>query len=126
MNMKKIFMLGQFTMLNCCVKENWTKPEEAWLGWTTSPDTRRAEAARLLCHVFTERPIYRPDDPVHIKGYVRKLDGGLLTPSGQGDKVEVVVSGPDDAEWRHPVTVEANGSLHYLFDDKTDATERGA
>ncbi len=102
--------------------QGWFPQSGGWLGWVGQKLDWRHAAPRTLCHVFTERPIYRPDDPVHIKGYIRKLDGGLLTPGGQGDKVEVVVSGPDDAEWRHPVTVEANGSLHYLFDDKTDAT----
>ncbi|HVJ55263.1 MAG TPA: alpha-2-macroglobulin family protein [Aliidongia sp.] len=98
----------------------------SWLGWIGAPQDRldaRHPAPRTLCHVFTERPIYRPDDAVHIKGYLRKLDNGLLTPTGQdASKVEVVVSGPDDAEWRYPVKVEANGSLHFLFEEKTAAT----
>ena len=33
-----------------------------------------------------------------------------------------MVKGPDDAEWRYPVKADANGSLHYLFDEKTQAT----
>jgi uncharacterized protein YfaS (alpha-2-macroglobulin family) len=102
--------------------QGWFPQNGGWLGWTGGKLETRRPPARTLCHVFTERPIYRPDDPVHIKGYIRKLENGLLTPSNGGAKVEVVVSGPDDAEWRHPATVEANGSLHFLFEDKTDAT----
>ena len=31
----------------------------------------------MLCHVFTERPIYRPEEPVN-RGFVRGyLHGGL-------------------------------------------------
>ena len=60
-------------------RENWTTPEDEWLGWTTNPDEERAQAARTLCHVFTERPIYRPEEPVHIKGFVRSYLGGRLS-----------------------------------------------
>jgi uncharacterized protein YfaS (alpha-2-macroglobulin family) len=92
------------------------------LDWMQGSLTNRHPAPRTLCHLFTERPIYRPDDPVHIKAYVRKLADGGLTPGGKDMKTEVIVTGPDDAEWRYPVSVDDNGSFHYLFDEKTPAT----
>ena len=42
-------------------RENWTKPESAWLSWTVDPAVDRSESERTLCHIFTERPIYRPE-----------------------------------------------------------------
>src|SRR5262249_43394802 len=73
-------------------KENWTKPESPWLSWTVDPAVDRREAPRMLCHVFTERPIYRPEEPVHIKGYVRTYLGGALSYATGGGTL--IVSGP--------------------------------
>jgi alpha-2-macroglobulin len=99
----------------------WYPSSGNWLSWTSNP-TGRHPPPRALCHIFTERPIYRPDDPVHIKAYIRMLQDGLLKPGGQDLKTEVVITGPDNAELRYPVKPDANGSLHYLFDEKTTAT----
>ncbi|MGO4569656.1 alpha-2-macroglobulin [Rhizobium sp. 2YAF20] len=99
---------------------NWTKPAASWLDWTTNPDEDRAEQARTLCHVFTERPIYRPEEPVHIKGYVRSYLGGHLTLPKQGG--QIVITGPDKQEWRVPVKLDAYGSFYHKFDAETPAT----
>jgi uncharacterized protein YfaS (alpha-2-macroglobulin family) len=99
----------------------WFPGPGEWLGWTSDLSNRHPKP-RALCHVFTERPIYRPDDPVHVKAYIRLLEDGLLKPGGQDIKTEVVVTGPDNAEFRYPVKPDENGSLHYLFDEKTTAT----
>jgi hypothetical protein len=99
----------------------WYPGPGNWLAWTADPSNRHPKP-RALCHVFTERPIYRPDDPVHIKGYIRLLTDGLLKPGGQDLKTEIVVTGPDNAEFRYPMKPDDNGSLHYLFDEKTTAT----
>ncbi|MDE2362970.1 MAG: alpha-2-macroglobulin [Hyphomicrobiales bacterium] len=101
-------------------QENWTKPEDAWLGWTTAPDEDRKPLTRTLCHVFTERPIYRPEEPVHFKGYVRSYVGGriMLTKAGG----TLVIAGPNNQEWRAPVKPDAAGGFYYKFDAATPAT----
>lgn len=101
-------------------QENWTKPEEAWLSWTVDPEMPRAEEARILCHIFTERPIYRPEEPVHVKGFVRNYRaGGLSYGTKNGD---LVIAGPSDQEWRIPVTPDASGGFYHRFDVATSAT----
>ena len=37
-------------------------------------DGRAAREAETLCHLFTERPVYRPEEEVHIKGYLRERE----------------------------------------------------
>ena len=101
-------------------QENWTKPEESWLSWTTSPDESRKPLVKNLCHVFTERPIYRPEEPVHFKGYVRDYRAGKLTPAKKGGVL--VVNGPNNQEWRIPVKVDAFGGFYHKFDVATPAT----
>jgi uncharacterized protein YfaS (alpha-2-macroglobulin family) len=101
-------------------KENWSKPDAAWLGWTTDPKEQRAEAPRTLCHLFSERPIYRPEEPVHIKGYVRMYRKGALSfPKAGG---VLVVNGPGGQEWRVLVKPDAIGSFYHKFDVETPAT----
>jgi uncharacterized protein YfaS (alpha-2-macroglobulin family) len=100
--------------------ENWTKPETPWLSWTTDPEIVRKDEDKTLCHLFTERPIYRPEEPVHIKGFVRRWHGGALAYSkGKGT---LVVTGPSDQEWRYPVTPDEVGGIYHKFDVQTTAT----
>ena len=60
---------------------NWTHPRGTWLAWpfTKTAISARAEKPRILCHVFTERPIYRPEEPVEIRGFVRRYLHGELS-----------------------------------------------
>ncbi|HVY98829.1 MAG TPA: alpha-2-macroglobulin family protein [Dongiaceae bacterium] len=99
---------------------NWTASGDTWLQWTQGFLDDRAEPERELVHLFTERPIYRPEEPVHIKGYIRHYADGTLS---LGDyKATVVVTGPDDTEWRHDVTINDSGSFYDFFQEKTTAT----
>jgi hypothetical protein len=100
--------------------ENWTKPEKPWLAWTVAPHIDRTEVPRTLCHVFSERPIYRPEEPVHIKGFVRTYLGGKLATARNGGTLVIV--GPGDQEWRIPVQVDAFGGFYHKFDADTPAT----
>ena len=99
---------------------NWTKPDTAWLSWTTSDVSDRRPAARTLCYVFTERPIYRPEEPILIAGMIRRYDHGSLAYATGGG--EVLVSGPGDQQWHLPATLDELGGFHLKFDQKTDAT----
>lgn len=99
----------------------WRDPDYYnWLSWATQGLGHRAIPSAELCHIFTERPIYRPDDAVHIKGYVRRWEGGKLVLSDT--PATLVVAGPGGAEWRYPVPVNEYGSFYHKFDAKTVAT----
>ena len=98
----------------------WRPSEDTWLQWTQQDLEGRAEPDADLAHIFTERPIYRPEEPVHIKGYVRHYSAGAL--SLERPKAVVVIAGPDNTEWRHDVTISAHGSFYDFFEEKTTAT----
>ena len=92
----------------------------SWLDWVLRDTQDRGTPPKNLCHIFTERPIYRPDDAVHIKGYVRRyIDGRLELGKPEGT---LVVEGPDGAKWRWPLEINEYGSFYHKFDDKTVAT----
>jgi uncharacterized protein YfaS (alpha-2-macroglobulin family) len=99
---------------------NWQASEDTWLQWTQWPLSGRSEPDRDLAHLFTERPIYRPDEPVHIKGYLRGYHAGALALAQR--KGELVVTGPDQSEWRYPLEINGFGSFYHLFNEKTVAT----
>ncbi|RTL90082.1 MAG: alpha-2-macroglobulin [Hyphomicrobiales bacterium] len=101
-------------------RELWSKPEAPWLSWVSESDTPREEKARTLCHVFSERPIYRPEEPAHIKGFVRSYRGGALSLTKTGGAL--VVTGPNNQEWRIPVKLDAAGGFYHKFDAQTPAT----
>lgn len=95
----------------------WSPSSETWLGWAFSERLEfRGPQPETLCHIFTERPVYRPEEPVHIKGYLRVRDRGKLTPERLAGKV--VVQGPGDLIWRYPVEVTAAGSFYRAFSEQ--------
>ncbi len=101
-------------------QRTWSKASSPWLSWTVSPVAGRQPKPQILCHVFTERPIYRPEEPVLIAGMIRRYQAGALSyAAGAG---QVVVTGPGAQEWRLPVTLDELGGFHVRFDAKTEAT----
>ncbi|MEO8198279.1 MAG: alpha-2-macroglobulin family protein, partial [Thermoanaerobaculia bacterium] len=95
---------------------SWTASGESWLQWTQEDLGWRGEQPRGLAHLFVERPVYRPAEPVHIKGFLRqRYQGRLEALSGPGF---LVVEGPGDLVWRYPLTVADNGSFYWKFDEK--------
>jgi uncharacterized protein YfaS (alpha-2-macroglobulin family) len=99
---------------------NWSGAGDTWLQWTQEDLGNRAEPDRDLVHIFTERPIYRPEEPVHIKGYIRHYSDGTLAFGRY--KATIVITAPDNTEWRRDVKVGENGSFYDLFEEKTTAT----
>jgi hypothetical protein len=98
----------------------WGSPGGTWLQWTQESLTHRREPAKLVCHVYTERPVYRPEDKIYIKGYVRQRQRGTLTLASGGGTV--VVDGPGDLTWRYPVKLSASGSFDYIFNETKTPT----
>ncbi len=92
----------------------WDATRETWLGWTQGDIHGRVAKPENLGHLFTDRPVYRPEESVHIKGYLRVRDRGQLqiaTPEGG----RVIVTGPGDLIWRFPAKVTAAGSFYQAF-----------
>ena len=100
----------------------WSRNGADWLGWAAAGmvDARR-EQPRLLCHVFTDRPIYRPEESVRIAGMVRSYRAGSLGLADDAAGV-IIVTGPDKQEWKLPAPLDDAGGFHLNFDAKTNAT----
>lgn len=94
--------------------------EETWLQWTQQDLQGRTEPPQVLCHLYSERPIYRPDEPAHIRAYVRERQAGRL--QKLGGKATLVVTGPGEREWRYPLALDAQGSLYHSFSENQAPT----
>ena len=57
----------------------FTSTGERWLQWTLRDLALRGPQAKNLVHLFTERPVYKPEEPAHLKGYLRQRHRGELT-----------------------------------------------
>jgi uncharacterized protein YfaS (alpha-2-macroglobulin family) len=94
----------------------WSPSHDSWLGWVFDDLAERGPRVETLCHLFTERPVYRPEEGVHIKGYLRQRDRGELTPDRRPGRV--IVQGPGDLVWRYPVEVTAAGSFYKFWKEE--------
>ncbi len=101
------------------VSNHWHNSYGRWLSWLSGrPRTVKARAAERA-HILTERPVYRPEEPVHIKGYVRNRKQGKIIPALQNRLRSVIVYGPGGKRWTFPVkTLGEYGSFYVKFDEK--------
>jgi len=79
----------------------------SWLSWLLTSSVPPPPNDTTLGFVFSERPIYKPGEPVFLKAYVRRREsGGLRVPSALGE-YKLRVRGPDGTEY--PVTSSSTG-----------------
>ncbi|MDA8017988.1 MAG: alpha-2-macroglobulin [Thermoanaerobaculia bacterium] len=93
----------------------FTDTGERWLQWALRNLSRRGPQRRNLLHLFTERPVYRPEEPVHLKGYLRQRYRGVLS-IPENDSAAILIDGPGGRKWRLPVQVDQDtGSFYVRF-----------
>lgn len=96
---------------------HWFRTPGAWLDWLNrNPASAKHEATRMA-HIFSERPVYRPEEPVYLKGYLRVRREGALSQPDNRDR-NLIVTGPGDLRWTYPVVLGPNGAFHHKFDEK--------
>ncbi len=91
----------------------WSGMRSSWLQWAFEDLDRREVRAQDLCHVFSERPVYRLEQPVHLKGWVRRRDKGRLEPVHSEGTLEV--QGPGDMSWRYELDLSETGGFYKHF-----------
>jgi uncharacterized protein YfaS (alpha-2-macroglobulin family) len=91
----------------------WSGLHSTWLQWSFETLDRRMPRPEDLCHVFTERPVYRPDQPVHIKGWARQRHQGELEPIQAPGSLEI--RGPGDQRWTSAIGTSASGGFYHRF-----------
>jgi uncharacterized protein YfaS (alpha-2-macroglobulin family) len=97
----------------------WLESSEEWLSWAFGPLDSRKEEARTLVHLFSERPIYRPGEVVHLGGYARRRLQGRLSPLGGAGAVHL--DGPG-GQYDLPVELSRTGSFHVDWQEEEPPT----
>ena len=92
----------------------WASSSRSWLQWGVESLDSRREPARTMCHVFPERPVIRPEQPVHLKGYARQEAAGELSVV-QGEAL-LTIKGPG-LQREVPLSLTRAGSLYHRFED---------
>ena len=100
---------------------HWYSSRRSWLNWLRSKPRHIKDQPVRKAHIFTERPVYRPKEPVHIKGYIRLRQMGNLVYElmyERDRRRSLVVEGPGDKKWTYPLTLTELGSFYHKFDEK--------
>ncbi|MCP4334888.1 MAG: alpha-2-macroglobulin [Gammaproteobacteria bacterium] len=96
------------------VNNLWRQNNDTWLDWARYvPDDYQGKG-QDVCHIFTERPVYKPDHTVHIKAYLRNVTHGKFGIKSL-EKPNFVIRGPGNLEWIYPLENNGLGSFYHAF-----------
>lgn len=99
---------------------HWSSRSGGWLSLLTRKPYDFSRDREWKGFVFPERPIYRPEEKVFIKGYVRSVfEGKYSLP--EKDSVELRITGPDNV-WKIPLELSEMGSFDHVFSEEDPAT----
>jgi len=92
---------------------HWYSNNYSWLEWLSNDryDFRTERVQKAF--IFSERPIYRPDETVYFKGYVRSLFQGKIEKFDTSLSHTVNITSPSGARYSHPVKL----TEYYSFSD---------
>lgn len=91
--------------------------QRSWLHWIQQDPQADPMADKLVGRLITERPVYKPQEPVHIKGWLKhRLNGALSSPYADPTRV-LVVYGPGEAKWTYPLELTEADSFYLRFDE---------
>ena len=100
---------------------HWYSSRRGWLSWLRQQPRQIKDQPVNKAHIFTERPVYRPNEPVHIKGYIRLRHLGSLVYDRLYEEERhrtLRVEGPGDKTWTYPVNFTEIGSFYHKFDEE--------
>lgn len=98
----------------------WSSSSRDWLAWAFGDLNDRTPAPRPVGFLFVERPVYRPGDPVQIRGFIREAVAGRF--EAKAEPGTLVLRGPDGEERRLDAPVDAKGGFFATFTEKDPPT----
>jgi hypothetical protein len=97
---------------------------DEWLRWLGFERRSTERDKNIRGFVRTERPIYRPEDSIFIKGYVRETIHGKINMPQRGLSFQLRVRSPGNTHVDHPVTLNEFGSFDLKLPPQETATGR--
>lgn len=92
---------------------HWYSDRSSWLEWLSNDRYDFRQDHRTTAFVFSERPIYRPNETVYLKGYVRSLFHGLIEKPESEATYTLRVLSPAGTQFDFPIKF----SDFYSFND---------
>lgn len=102
---------------------HWYGSNGYWLDWLNRAPVAKPIDQQVRAHLYSERPIYRPEDRVHISGIVRAINQGTPQPAKQ-KKWQLAIYGPGGKYWTYPVQLDRWDSFHFEWKEKNLPTGR--
>lgn len=103
------------------VSNHWYPSSRRWLWWLNEKQSQPAPEL-YRAHLFTERPVYRPSEPVHLKGIVRALQNGRLRKADPHKaSLKLRIFGPKERRWDYNITLTKHSSFYLKFHDENPA-----
>ena len=94
---------------------HWYGSTARWLSWLNQNPRVHSEPESVRGYLLTERPIYRPEEPVHLLGYVRSRKFGAITMDTRVVERRVDIRGPGNRTWTFPVELDGFGQFSFDF-----------
>lgn len=92
---------------------HWYGQGSNWLNSLFYKPNRETDSKRTAGFICSERPVYRPEDTVHVKGYVRDIHLGLISVPSSGEG-RISITGPSES-WEYNVDMSKYGSFNFDF-----------
>jgi len=100
---------------------HWSRGGTRWLDWLRNKVVTSSHDAKVLGWALSERPMYRPDETVHLLGWVRERQDGKIQKYTGKEELELYIRN-GSKEWIKPVKLEDNGRFNLDFSDSQDLT----
>ncbi len=111
-----VLVLDPREQLPTFANNHWSS-SSAWLTWLLAKAIPPPVNDTTLGFVFPERGIYRPGEPVFLKGFVRSKVAGELRVPADVKRYGLQVLGPDGTAYPLKVKVSALGGLEATFQE---------
>ncbi|MFW5848824.1 MAG: alpha-2-macroglobulin family protein [Spirochaetota bacterium] len=102
---------------------HWHGSTTRWLSWLNQEPVSVRDQENVKGYLLTERPIYRPEEPVHILGYVRSRRSGAILRDSRATERRLDIRGPG-ASWTYEVELDEFGQFHVEFHESDVPTGR--
>jgi alpha-2-macroglobulin len=99
-----IFDGGTSSGLQEFSNNHWYTDRSSWLSWLSADGYNFKRDSVSAAFVFTERPIYRPNEAVYFKGFIRTLyHGRILGPNTTAKSFSARIISPSGETYNFPV-----------------------
>lgn len=99
---------------------HWYGESNGWLSSLFNAQDRAEVQNKIAGFVCTERPVYRPEDTVHIKGYIRDIHKGIISVPKSG-MTRINITGPSQS-YEYNVSGNEYGSFSFDFYEEQQPT----